>query len=314
MKSRFLFTVVVLLFMHLRAGAQLTYETLRVEYDSAWTFRNLQLIPVRFKAPGAKPVAEKSGPKYISLPEAIEKGKVKVREMQSKDGASVNSLEMVNTSKDYVLVNSGELLAGGKQDRMISETRILPPGKETSYVDVFCIEKGRWDAKPKGFKNNGKADYSLKKVMDVSGRQSEVWKEIQRQFSSENKVSETWPYLALQRNKLPVDPDYVKFFTSMYKASDSLFAGFVAITGNRIISCELFASTDMTNLSFGSMLQGFISQAVKAGSPPVMKREATRQFMDKLLENETTQKAFVAGRGKIDRHEGKVIHIVVYGD
>ncbi len=40
----------LLLFAVLSASAQLTYENLYVDYDSAWTFKNLRIIPVRRKA------------------------------------------------------------------------------------------------------------------------------------------------------------------------------------------------------------------------------------------------------------------------
>ena len=37
------------------ASAQLTYETLYVNYDSAWQFKNLKIIPIRRKAAGGIP-------------------------------------------------------------------------------------------------------------------------------------------------------------------------------------------------------------------------------------------------------------------
>ncbi len=293
---------------------QLTYETVWVQYDSVWTYKNLQLIPIRFKSPGGSPVVQDGTGRLISLPEAIEKGKVKIREVQDKRGASVNTLEIINNSKDNILLNSGELLSGGKQDRMIGETTVIPPGKGINYVDVFCVEKGRWDDKAKTFKHKGTADISLKKVMDINGRQSEIWKEIQRQYAGKQKSSEAWPYLELYAGKSIADSSYLRFFNNKYKQSDSLFAGFIAITKNRIISCELFANTEITNMSYPSILAGFINEAVVRGNIPAMEQRQIIQFMDQLLSDEKTQRLFVASHGKMHRIKNRVFHIVVYGD
>lgn len=295
--------------------AQLTYDTLQVQYDSAWTFRNLTLIPIRYNNSAQKKPAPKSKiPHFISLDEAMQKGKVKVREIQFEQGADVNTLEMTNTSKDHIVINGGEILAGGKQDRMIAETQILAPGKEVNYVNVFCVEKGRWDKKPKGFKRSGHADMQLKKVMDVSKRQSDVWKEIQRQFSATKKTSETYPYISLYNSNAEIDTAYLNYFANRYKASDSLYAGFIGITGKRIISTEIFGSAELTQLSFLPLLKGFIHAVVLAGSKPSMALESTKNFMDQLLTSEAMQRKFIAGRGRIDRHENRAIHLVAYGD
>jgi hypothetical protein len=42
-------------FLLLSASAQITYETVYVDYDSAWQFKNLKIIPVRRKAGGGMP-------------------------------------------------------------------------------------------------------------------------------------------------------------------------------------------------------------------------------------------------------------------
>jgi hypothetical protein len=297
------------------ATSQLTYETLRVVYDSAWTFKNLKLIPVRFKDPGGtRAVISSKEPGIITLSEAMQQKKVKVKEIKYQHGADVNTLEITNHSKQNILLSSGEMLSGGKQDRMLSETKIIPPGKGKNYVNVFCIEKGRWDKKPKSFSSNGRADVELRKVMDLNKRQSDIWKEIQRRYATVKRTSETWPYLKLYKELIKTDSSYLRFFMSKYNASDSAFAGFIAVTGTRIISCELFSSVELTRASFFSILLDFIQTAVANGEPPGMRDEDVGSFMDKLLISETSQKDFVAKHGKMYKFENRVIHIVVYGE
>src|SRR5438105_3097940 len=64
------------LFIFSNAHAQLTYKELRVEYDSAWTFRNLQIVPVRYKiGEGVPAVSTVNSSSPLSLSEALQKRK-----------------------------------------------------------------------------------------------------------------------------------------------------------------------------------------------------------------------------------------------
>lgn len=306
--------ITILLFcVLLNANAQLTYDNLKVQYDSAWTFKNLQLIPIRFKQPGGVPVAGQASVNYIPLQDAMQSKKVKIKEILYQKGADINWLEVINNSKENVLVNSGSLLAGGKQDRIVAETKVLRPGKK-DFVKVFCIEKGRWDRKAKSFAFSGDSDPVLKKVMDKTSRQQEVWKEIERQYVNETAKSETFPYLKLNRYYAKIDLDYIAFFTNKFKQSDSLFAGFLAVTGDRNINCELFASTDFTQSSFSTILRSWVSTAITSGAPPTLHQKDMEAFLDKFLINETIQKKYLATHGKIDKDEGKILHLIAYED
>ena len=295
----------------IHAAGQLTYQNLEVIYDSAWTFKNLSLIPVRFKGPPAEGTSLVAGLQTISLPEALMKNKVKIKEVLYEDGADLNWLQIVNNSKQSLVINSGDLLAGGKQDRLIGETKIIAPGA-SDYLKVFCIEKGRWDDKIKQFHHSGTADVGVKKVMDVTGRQMEVWKEIEGRFGAGKIPSTTWPYLQLYKNYGVADSSYIRYFMQKFRQSDSAYAGFLAVTGNQIISCELFAASNLTRVAFPGMLSSLVLSVAKS-SPPVMPVSAMKKFMDELLKNEFTQKIFVAAHGQMHLYQGKVMHIIVYG-
>ena len=295
----------------MQSTCQLTYQNLIVEYDSVWTFKNLSLIPVRFKGPPAEGTRLINGLQTISLPEALIKNKVKIKEVLYEDGADLNWLQIINTSKQSLVINSGDLLAGGKQDRLVGETKIIAPGT-SDYLKVYCIEKGRWDDKIKQFHHIGSADMEVKKVMDITGRQMEVWKEIEAQFSARKITSTTWPYLQLHKNGANVDSSYIKYFTQKFKQSDTSFAGFLAITGSHIISCELFASVNLTSMAYAGMLSSLV-QSVVVSSPPAVPFSILKKFLDEFLINEFAQKTFVATHGQIHLYQGKVMHIIVYG-
>ncbi len=298
-------------FVWVQGAGQLTYQTLSVQYDSVWTFKNLSLIPIRFKDQPGEARRILSGLQTISLPEALLKNKVKIKEVIYESGADLNWLEVVNTSKQSLVINSGDLLAGGKQDRMVGETKIIEPGA-SDYLKVYCIEKGRWDDKIKQFRHSGSAGMKVKKVMDLTGRQMDVWKEIEAEFGARKIPSVTWPYLQLHKTGAYGDSSYVQYFMQKFRQSDSSYAGFLAITGNQIISCELFAASNLTSIAFPGML-GSLIQSVATSSVPVLPVTAMKQYMDELLRSELAQKIFVAGHGQMHFYHEKLMHIIVYG-
>lgn len=305
--------LVVLDFFQLSLNAQLTYKELKVEYDSAWTYKNLQLVPVRFKETRGRLASGQNHLPALSLREAVQKHKIKLQEMQYEKGADINWLQLTNHSKQNIIIQSGEIVAGGKQDRMIAETKIIAPGV-TDYIHVFCVEKRRWDNKAKDFTSKGIADIELRKVMDVKGRQNEVWKEIDRQFSAQKKTSNTWSYLNLYNDSLRADTGYINYFLKKYKESDSTFAGYLFITADGIISCELFSSPDLTGIFFNNLVSSYVHFSILHGSTPSVTQDKIKDFMDKLLSNEQAQKTFIATRGRMHLFEGKVIHLVAFAN
>ena len=295
------------------ASGQLTYQTLRVGYDSSWRYKNLELIPVYFKDSALGKGKELLPVNSISLLQAIKSGKARVKELNFSQGGDVNVLEITNRSNQHIVVNGGEIISGGKQDRVVAGTQIIEP-KNKDFLNVFCVEKGRWVGKNKPFVHKGNVNNELKKVMDRGGKQATVWKEIDRQFAMKGKTSPTWAYKDLVPDANAADTSYINFFTRKYKESDSSFAGFLATTGDRIISCDLYATTQLTDLSFEGLLSGLVQSVISNGSKPVVPRSEQVSFMDNLLSDEVSQRKFVAAKGKMFKRAGKIVHIVVYGD
>ena len=90
-----------LLLMVQFADAQLTYQQVWVDYDSAWTYKNLQLVPIRFRGEGKGQMAfyrEMLPDKFISLSEGMKSGKIKVKEFVTKGDADVHILSVRNNS------------------------------------------------------------------------------------------------------------------------------------------------------------------------------------------------------------------------
>src|SRR4029078_6497325 len=104
---RIYFFAWIFLFIHQQVKAQLTYNELGIQYDSPWTVKKLQLIPVRFKdkggAPGFQNVTAFDKP-VISFSDALRQHKIVIKENTADGGADVSTLLVKNRSKDNVLL------------------------------------------------------------------------------------------------------------------------------------------------------------------------------------------------------------------
>jgi hypothetical protein len=305
--------VLILLFLEIPLlHAQCTSKELFLQVDSAWTFQKLQLVPFRFRQMGRAQIDLIQGAKpLLSLKDAMQTGKIKVAEFYSNHDADIRVLTVKNLSKQAILINEGDLLAGGKQDRMVAETKILAPGTE-EFLNVFCVEPGRWDSKPKAFRFGGSADLALRNTMLASGRQSEIWKAIEKQFGVGHGLPEGFNYIDKQQVLSDSAKIYLAYFKERLRYSDSSFAGFLAITGNRIIGCELFSDQNFTLLSIDNIFQAAIAQALQQGAVPVMKQEEMEAAIKPLIESEPSQKHFLEKHGKAFYYRNRIVHLTVY--
>ncbi len=299
---------------HLQTKAQLTYNELSVQYDSPWTFKKLQLIPIRFKDAG-KDSGHANHTMFnkniISFSEAMNKHKISIKETSS-GGADVSTLVVKNRSQQNIMLMSGEMVQGGKQDRAFGETTIIPPGKHKNYVPVFCVEKGRWDDRAKTFTHAGTADADVRKQIDVTKRQSKVWKQIDNELAEKNKKNQTSAYLKAYNDSLIDDTSYLRFFINKMKNSDSSYAGFIAVTGNRIINAEIFNGTDVCLAAYIENIKSYVHSLQPSDGNPNKTHDEIKAFTDKFLPDKATQKKYLSTNGRMYYYNGQVIHLVAY--
>ena len=307
--------VLMFLFIHQQAEAQLTYNELSVQYDSPWTFKKLQLIPVRFKdkggAPGFQNVTAFDKP-VISFGDALKQHKIVIKENTADGGADVSTLMVKNRSKDNVLLMSGEMIQGGKQDRAFGKTTIIPAGRNKNYVPVFCIEKGRWDDRSRPFKHAGRADAGVRKQIDETQRQSKIWKQIDNELAEKNKKNKTSAYLKAYNDSTLDDTSYLRFFINKMRESDSSYAGFIAITGDRILNAEIFSGSDLCLAAYIEMIKSYVHSLALSDGVPEKTHDEIKTFTDKFLPDKTTQKKYLSTNGRMYYDNGEIIHLVAY--
>jgi len=302
---KFLFAF-LLVFSSAVACAQITYETVYVDYDSAWQYKNLKIVPIRSKKGGPGRY-----PGIVSLSQAIKLGIATVSERGTASTENVHLLRIDNHSDKSIYISSGEVIAGGRQDRMIARDTILAPSEKDQYVPVMCVEEGRWSDKEKKFVYSNFANPHLRKVLDQNKNQVLIWKEINNQLDQGGIKSKSLAYLSKYGDKklAPQLDEYYNFFLEKFRKTDSTVVGFVAVSGDRVIGSDIFASKNLFYSQLEPLLRGYTDDVITFGSSISFPDIALHEYMDKLLKDEKSQQDFVKDNGKIFRVAGEVIHV-----
>jgi hypothetical protein len=294
--------------------SQITYETVYVDYDSAWQYKNLKIIPIRAKKASHGGSSQSDLPNIISLNQALSQGIANVTERGTASTENVHWLRINNSSDKSILISSGELIAGGRQDRIIMRDTILAPSRRDQYVPVMCVEEGRWSEKEKKFAYDNFANNHLRRTLEIGKNQVLIWKEINSQLEQGGVASNTMAYLSLKSDKkmVQMNDEYFQFFRDKFKNTDSTIVGIVCISGNKIIGSDIFAGTRLFYGQLEPLLRGYIDDAVFFGKPVNLPDKPVKDYMDKILTDERSQQEFVSKNGKIFMQFGRVIHISTF--
>ncbi len=309
MLKRILFLVFLLTYKIV--PAQITYQNLYVDYDSAWTYKNLKIIPIRPKGYGG---TARVVPGVVSLSQGMANGTVVVTERGTAATENVHWLRINNKGKEAVFIGSGEIILGGRQDRMVAKDTILPPSPKDQYIPVMCVEEGRWSDKEKKIQYNNYADPALRKVLGQSNNQVLIWKEILNQLNKSGTNSPTLAYLARRNDKkyTPEQDAYLRYFSGKFKNADSTVTGFVCMSGDKVIGCDIYAGNNLFYGELQPLLHGYIEEAINSGSAPVIKDEKVKAYLNPILTSEASQEAYLKKNGKMYRYKEKVVHITGY--
>jgi hypothetical protein len=308
------FTILLLLSCYVTTNAmgQLTYDKLLVDYDSAWTYKNLKIIPIRYKGPGSGlPILSNTVP----LSQALAQGLVTVKERGTTAVENVHWLSLINNSDKHVYVSSGEIMAGGRQDRMVTKDTLVMARSGRIDLPVMCVEEGRWSEKDKKFTYRRMANMRLRKVLDGTRSQVQVWREINHQLDSSKIKNKYLSYLAREKDKkfIQLQNEYWNFFKQKFQQPDSNIVGMVCMSGGKIIGSDIFISTNLFYGELESMMRGYIEEATVYGANPVtVTNKKVEAYLDQFLKNEIQQEEFVKKNGKLFKIGDKTIHLTTY--
>lgn len=302
--------------------------TIPEKAEEIYTYENLRLFPIRANNDFLE--AFKNVGKFISLSKALDENKVVITEavdtsgritqqtQYSYSGESVNKLFIENVSDDTVLVLAGEVVKGGKQDRMIAQNFLLPPNSGKMDLSVFCVEHGRWNygsqtslnTSGKFSSNHHYSSNKMRKVAIVNKNQQQVWNEVDSVTTKNNAETSSHTYTALLESKEYKEKldAYVSFFKNAVKDQNNII-GFVACSGDKVIGCDMFATTDMFTTQSDNLLQSYSTEAITNGSKPTVDKAKAQEFLDKFLTDESTQDEEVNKSGIILKSQGRKLVI-----
>lgn len=304
--------VILLIAVRYDLCAQLTYDNLYVDYDSAWQYKDLKVIPIRWKGSGA-PYNPLPGA-TITLNEAMQQGLARISERGTASTENVHWLIIENLSNKNIFIPGGDIIAGGRQDRMITRDTVLLASESRMQVPVMCVEEGRWSNKAKKFAYQKQANLHLRKVLDKSKNQVLIWREIFSELEKDKVKTSTFSYLARSQDKkfTALEKEYWDFFQQKFSNSDSTIVGVVCVSGDRVIGCDIFANTGLFYGQLQPMLMGYIDEAIVHGAKVVIPDEKVKSYMDELLKDEESQQEFIKANGKAYYYNRKIIHITTY--
>jgi hypothetical protein len=279
--------------------------------EQKFTFGNLRLYMISSEPEFVK--AHRSLGNYLSFKDALAKGFIKVTELQ---GGTVNTLVFENTGKDTVLVLAGEVVTGGKQDRVVGKDVLLPPNSGLVQVPVFCVERGRWTPNGSGYTFNntfGVTSPSVRKAAVVEKNQGEVWSKVAQKNQEAGTSSSSGTYAAIANSeKINKElPTYLNHFEKLM-AADTSYIGFVAVTGDSIISCDLFANNKLFRQQSSNLLKSAAVEAITSGAVVSITASKVLAFLDELLHEEQKQEQRIQENGTMLKSGSNKLHINYY--
>ena len=220
-----------------------SYDGDGVEETESVHLENLQIFPI-YANEVFKQAHESLG-EYTPLKEAIERNDINISEVST--GGEVNRLMATNQSDDTIYIMEGDVVQGGKQDRVVAQDVILAPGEKVD-LSAFCVEPGRWSADESHEFGGyfGISSTNVRKAVALEKDQGAVWDSVAVVTEENNAGSTTGAYTQLN-NSEEFQRELKRYehkFNQAYKDDESV-VGVVAVTGNKIIGCDIFATHDL---------------------------------------------------------------------
>jgi hypothetical protein len=231
-------------------------------------------------------------------------------------GGTVNTLYAKNISQDTIFIMAGEVVKGGKQDRVIGEDIVIIPGQEVN-LSAFCVEHNRWATKDgnaghfNGYFNVSSMD--IRKIVTEEKNQGNVWSKVDEHTNKNAASSATQTYTNLANSE-----EYQRKLNGYLKSLDSVFVndpsviGVIAVTGDKVIGCDLFATHQLFNDSYSNLLHSYAGYAITNGSDVKISNEKVYSYIDEILSSEEEQIEKVEKNGTVYEYNKRKIHLTKY--
>lgn len=265
--------------------------SLLTESDPEWQYENLRIYPIL--ADASLPENQAALVNLKTLAEGMKTAGFRITELKQFGRTrehSVNALTVQNKSQDTVFLMSGDVVTGGNQDRVIAQDQVVVPGTVRN-IDVFCVEKGRWNYSDPTATANEKKIFAFKGYYNVAspqvrsavqrtGSQQEVWNAVAKVTSANQAESGTHAYAGLETaNEAKTKRDaYLRYFDGK-PANLPNMVGMVVVCGDRVLGVDVFGHPDLFRRQYDALLHGYVAEAAtEAGTSKLADTEVEKAF------------------------------------
>ena len=290
-------------------------------------YENLRVYPII--ASEAHVAEHASMANYKNLKEAMDIQGFRITEKKPfgrfDDTGAVNNLTVQNKSTETVYLMAGDVVKGGNQDRVLAQDMVLPP-RTLANIEVFCVEKGRWQYQGDDSETESEADKKNRKVYAFSGyynvisndirktvkfdrNQQNVWAAVGELTTSNNASSSTNTYTALEKSEdFTVERNkYLSYFEDKMENTENVI-GMVVVSGNEILGTDIFNHPNLFKKQYKVLLHAYVTDAITKGntvkvSDSKMKtygKKIKRDYKRKMTNQKEEETKF--------RYDGKVVH------
>lgn len=279
---------------------------LLTEPNPEWQFENLRLYPVIADETTVR--ANQDLASWKTLAEGMETPGFRITELKQfgrTQERTFNALTVQNKGRDTIFMMSGDVVTGGNQDRVIAYDDIIPPGT-IKNIEVFCVEKGRWQFKDTTATESERAVYAfcgyyhvaspeVRHAVQRTGNQHEVWSAVARVTSANNAGSGTDAYTALDtENEFKTRRDaYLRFFAGKLTNLPNV-VGMVAVCNGKVAGVDIFGHPALFSRQYESLLHGYATEAVTSPSTTALSEAEARfrfQAVARLADPDTRSNA-----------------------
>jgi hypothetical protein len=309
----------------LTANAQFSTQNLLLPFNAQnladtfgqTSFKNLKLFFIMAK-PSLQ--AEYEGNiNFTPLDEAMAANKIVITELSNS--GTVNSLFFNNISNDTIVISLGDVVKGGKQDRVVQIDSVLLPKKKYT-IPVYCVEQGRWSpregnttqtAQPQFKTFHSKINNQIRRSIVKDKSQSNVWANVAEVNNIVGSQTETSTYTATTNNG-QYNQQLAAYKAALYTALNKQqnLVGLLAVSGNKIIGVDIFASEQMFQKNLENLLTSYTSEAITTGSKPILSDNEVKNYLDALLTSETAQNTFLTENGRDLKFNGKKLKLTAF--
>ena len=143
--------------------------------------------------------------------------------------------------------------------------------------------------------------------------QRKVWDKVAETTGGNYVNSRTGAYTALEgdKNYKETIDKYLKQFKSAWDA-DNKVVGVVAVTGDKVIGADIFATHNLFVNSYNSLLHSYITDAMTNGEAVTITSEEVQKYLDRFLADEAEQEKALKGHGSMFKHKNRKLHMAAF--